>query len=187
YRLDGHLGVWQLKLPLNGSRREIELRGEANQVPIVFSDALIVHLEGKRLVPVSNLRTWRTGVRVQLGGGGEADVVLDSMSVLMGGQIVQRFRELEIEWLKCNDRLGDGLIETLRKAGARPHDGRPKLFRALSVSYGQLAPLPQHASVREYLRQYLSWQVYLLKRIVPRPQLEAGPQEQRLTRVENRP
>ena len=183
YRLDGHLGVWQLKLPLNGGRREIELRGEASEVPLIFSDALIVHLEGKRMVPVSTLRTWRTGVRVQLGGGGEADVVLDSMSVLMGGQIVQRFRELEIEWLKCNDRLGDGLIETLRKAGARPHDGRPKLFRALSVSYGQLAPLPQHASVQEYLRQYLSWQAYLLKRFDPGTRLGGEPEDLHQMRV----
>jgi len=186
YRLDGHLGVWQLKLPLNGGRREIELRGEASEVPLVFSDALIVHLEGKRMVPVSTLRTWRTGVRVQLDGGGEADVVLDSMSVLMGGQIVQRFRELEIEWLKCNDRLGDGLIETLRKAGARPHDGRPKLFRALSVSYGQLASLPQHASVREYLRQYLSWQVYLLKRFDPGTRLGGEPEDLHQMRVATR-
>lgn len=186
YRLEGHLGVWQLKLPLNGVRREIELRGEGREVPIVFSDALVVHLEGKRMVPVSTLRTWRTGVRVQVAGGGEADVVLDSVSVLTDGQIVQRFRELEIEWLKGSDHIGDGLVETLRIAGARPHDGRPKLFRALSVSYGPPAALPERASVREYLRQYLSGQVQILKRFDPGTRLGGEPEDLHQMRVATR-
>jgi CHAD domain-containing protein len=186
YRLEGHLGVWQLKLPLNGRRREIELRGEAGEVPIVFSDALVVHLEGKRLVPVSTLRTWRTGVRVQLGRGGEADVVLDSVSVLKEGQIVQRFRELEIEWLRCNEHIGDELVERLRKAGARPHDGRPKLFRALSISYDLPAAPSAQASVRECLRQYLSRQVQVLKRFDPGTRLGGEPEDLHQMRVATR-
>jgi CHAD domain-containing protein len=186
YRLEGHLGVWQLKLPLNGRRREIELRGEAGEVPIVFSDALVVHLEGKRLVPVSTLRTWRTGVRAQVGGGAEADVVLDSVSVLKEGQIVQRFRELEVEWLRCNDHIGDGLVEMLRKAGARPHDGRPKLFRALSISYDLPAAPPAGASVRECLRQYLSRQVQVLKRYDPGTRLGGEPEDLHQMRVATR-
>jgi len=186
YRLEGHLGIWQLKLPLNGRRREIELRGEAGEVPLVFSDALVVHLEGKRPVPVSTLRTWRTGVRVQVGGGGEADVVLDSVSVLMGGQIVERFRELEIEWLKGSDHTGNGLIEKLEKAGARPHDGRPKLFRALSVSYGLPAAVPEHASVRECLRLYLSRQVEVLKRFDPGTRLGGESEDLHQMRVATR-
>jgi CHAD domain-containing protein len=186
YRLEGHLVLWQLKLPLNGRRREIELRGEAGEVPLVFSDGLVVHLEGKQLVPVATLRTWRTGVRVQVGGGGEADVVLDSVSVLMGGQIVQRFRELEIEWLRCNDHLGDRLVDTLRKAGARPHDGRPKLFRALSISYGLPAALPEHVSVRECLRQYLSRQVEALKRFDPGTRFGGEPEDLHQMRVATR-
>ena len=186
YRLEGHLGVWQLKLPLNGGRREIELRGEAREIPIVFSDALIVHLEGKKLVPVSTLRTWRTGVRVQVAGGGEVDVVLDSVSVLMGGQIVQRFRELEIEWLKGSDHSGNGLVEKLRKAGARPHDGRPKLFRALSVSFGEPTGLPDGASVRECVRQHLSRQVQVLKRFDPGTRLGGEPEDLHQMRVATR-
>jgi len=183
YRLEGHLGVWQLKLPLNGRRREIELRGEAREVPLVFSEALVVHLEGKQLVPISILRTWRTGIRVQVAGGGEADVVLDSVSVLMGGQIVQRFRELEIEWLKGNSHIGNGLVEKLHKAGARPHDGRPKLFRALSASYGEPVAIPERASVRECLRAYLSREVQVLKRFDPGTRLGGEPEDLHQMRV----
>jgi CHAD domain-containing protein len=186
YRLEGHLGLWQLKLPLDGSRREIELRGEAGQVPTVFSDALVIHLEGKRLVPVSTLRTWRTGIRIQVGRGAEADVVLDSVSVLTGGQIVQRFRELEIEWLNAEENVGDGLVQTLCKAGARPHDGRPKLFRALSVSYGPPAAPSENVAVRDHLRHYLSRQVETLRRFDPGTRLGGEPEDLHQMRVATR-
>jgi CHAD domain-containing protein len=186
YRLEGRLGMWQLKLPLDGGRREIELRGEAGEPPTVFSDALVIHLEGKRLVPISTLRTWRTGVRVQTGTGADADVVLDSVSVVMGGQIVQRFRELEIEWLNSEENMADGVVQTLRKAGARPHDGRPKLFRALSVSYGPPAAPSENASVREHLRYYLSRQVETLRRFDPGTRLGGEPEDLHQMRVATR-
>jgi len=183
YRLEGRLGVWQLKLPLAGSRREIELRDGAGAVPTVFSNALVAHLEGKRLVPVSTLRTWRTGIRVQAGGGAAADVVLDAVSVKMGDKIVQRFHELEIEWLTCNDDFVDRLVLTLRKAGARPHDGRPKLFRALSVSYGLAAPPAEDAPLRQLLRHYLVRQVEDLRRYDPGTRLGGEPEDLHLMRV----
>ena len=186
YRLEGRLGVWQLKLPLAGSRREIELRGDAGAVPTVFSDALVAHLEGKRLVPVSTLRTWRTGIRVQSGGGAEADVVLDTVSVMKGATIVQRFHELEIEWLTCDDDWVDRLVQTLRRAGARPHDGRPKLFRALSVSYGPAATPPEDAPVRQHLRHYLVQQVEALRRYDPGTRLGGEPEDLHQMRVATR-
>ncbi|HXH85908.1 MAG TPA: CYTH domain-containing protein, partial [Nitrospira sp.] len=125
YRLEGRLGAWQLKLPLNGSRREIEVRGEAGQVPDVFTKALVVLLEGKSMVRIATLRTWRTGVRVPLGGRADADVVLDSVSVMGGGRVIQQFSELEIEWLHGEQPEREFLTELLKTAGAKPHDGRP--------------------------------------------------------------
>ena len=183
YRLEGRLGLWQLKLPLNGSRREVELRGEETRVPSVLRDALIVHLEGKSLVPISNLRTWRTGVRVPLGGGTEADVVLDSVSVLKGGQLVERFRELEIEWLRANASQGDHLTRMLRKAGARPHDGRPKLFRALSLAYDHPGPPPADAPVRDHIQYALTNYVQALRRFDPGTRLGGEPEDLHQMRV----
>lgn len=186
YRLEGRVGVWQLKLPLPGSRREIELKGEAGAVPTAFSNALVAHLEGKRLVPVSTLRTWRTGIRVQAGGGAEADVVLDAVSVMMGDKMVQRFHELEIEWLMGGEHVVDRLVQTLRGAGARPHDGRPKLFRALSVSYGPPAAPPEDAPIRQHLRHYLIQQVESLRRYDPGTRLGGEPEDLHHMRVATR-
>ena len=89
FRIEGLSGAWQLKLPLNGARREIEVPGPAGKPPATIVKALVVLLEGKHLVPVSTLRTWRTGVRVHQGGDRAADVVLDTVSVLREGLVVQ--------------------------------------------------------------------------------------------------
>lgn len=186
YRLEGRLGVWQLKLPLVGSRREIELRGGAGVVPSAFSDALVVHLEGKRLVPVSTLRTWRTGSRVQAGGEAHADVVLDAVSVMMANRIVQRFHEIEIEWHACDDDFIDRLVHTLHRAGARSHDGRPKLFRALSFAYSPTDAPPKAAPIRQYIRHYLVQQVEALRTHDPGTRLGGEPEDLHQMRVATR-
>lgn len=186
YRVEGRLGLWQLKLPLAEGRRELELRREAGVVPAAFYGALIVHLEGKRLVPVATLRTWRTGTRVNLGRGVEADVVLDSVSVMMGDKIVQRFHELEIEWLTCDDNCIDRLVHELCRAGAHRHDGRPKLFRALSISYGPGTGPSKDAPARLHLRHYLTAQVETLKRHDPGTRLGGEPEDLHLMRVATR-
>jgi CHAD domain-containing protein len=186
YRVEGGLGLWQLKLPLVDGRREVEFRGEPGVVPRVFSDALVVHLEGKRLAPVATLRTWRTGTRVTLGRGMEADVVLDAVSVMMGDTIVQRFHELEIEWRTCDDGGVDRLVHELCRAGARRHDGRPKLFRALSMAYGPGVPPPKDAPVKQHLRHYLMSQVDTLKRHDPGTRLGGEPEDLHLMRVSTR-
>lgn len=186
YRVEGRLGLWQLKLPGFDGRREIELRGESGVVPTVFLDALIVHLEGKQLTPVAMLRTRRTGVRVAFGGGMEADVVLDSVSVMMREKIVQRFHELEIEWHTCDNRCVDRLVHDLCRAGARPHDGRPKLFRALSTSYGPAAAPPRNAPVRQHLQHYLTSQVDNLRCHDPGTRLGGEPEDLHQMRVATR-
>ncbi|HSA62188.1 MAG TPA: CYTH and CHAD domain-containing protein [Nitrospiraceae bacterium] len=167
YRVEGRHAAWQLKLPRNGMRREIEMAGGMEEPPGRFVESLIVHLEGKKLVPVATLRTSRTGIRVRRSGDRAADVVLDTVSVLMGMHVVQQFRELEIEWRNCEEDLIQELVTTLRKGGAQSHDGRPKLFRALSLSYDLPAPPPGDAPVYDHLRHHLMRQVQALKRFDP--------------------
>jgi CHAD domain-containing protein len=183
YRIEGRLGVWQLKLPLDGSRREVEVRGETGQVPEVFTKALIVLLEGKSVVPIATLRTWRTGVRVPLGGRADADVVLDSVSVMAGGRVIQQFCELEIEWLHGYQPQGEFLTELLKKAGAKAHDGRPKLFRALSLAYDHPRQLPAHAPLNSHLRHALTMYVQALKRFDPGTRLGGEPEDLHQMRV----
>ena len=167
-RIENGSGTWQLKLPLDGRRREIELReSSVTTPPPRMIDALVVLLEGKHLVPIANLRTSRSGVSVPHGGNGGAEVVLDTVSVLREGSVIQQFRELEVESLRGEDEFIDRLVSTLRGAGARTHDGRPKLFRALSLAYPSPNAPAASASIEEHVRYSLLQQLQSLKQSDP--------------------
>lgn len=156
-RVENRKGVWQLKLPMNGARREIEMTGGSGTPPTALQDLLVVHLQGQALVPVATLRTWRTGVRVRNAKGATADVVLDTVSVLKDRHVVHSFREVEIERVSGDDALLMHLEEMLRKAGAEDHDGRPKLFRALAFAPPYLPKLPpMEAPAIEHLKCVLT-------------------------------
>ena len=159
--------AWQLKIPLNGARREIEFHDASKTPPPQLVDALIVLLEGKHLVPIAHLLTSRRAIRMELDGTHATDVMLDTVSVLRDGSVIQQFREVEIESLDGREQEVDRLASALYQAGARHHDGRPKLFRALSLPYESPdAPSPQ-ASIEEHLRYRLLEQLQILKRCDP--------------------
>jgi CHAD domain-containing protein len=78
------------------------------------------------------------------------------------GAVLQRFRELEIEQVNGKDSTLPDLERQLRRSGADDHDGRPKLFRALS--FVAPSPEPQPASdapalahVRYALARHARW------------------------------
>jgi CHAD domain-containing protein len=76
--------------------------------------------------------------------------------------VLQRFRELEIEQVNGKDSTLPDLERQLRRAGAEDHDGRPKLFRALSLPRpAPDAPPPQDALVVDHLKwalaQHVRW------------------------------
>ena len=153
-RHDKGSAVWQMKLPpLNGARREVELREASVTPPARFVDALVVLHEGKHLVPIAELRTSRTGVRVPDGKNNGVEVVLDTVAVLRKGSVIQQFKELEIESLNGDDECIERLASTLYGVGARPHDGRPKLFQALSSPTTHWTD--KDASIVEHVRHRL--------------------------------
>src|SRR5690242_2936352 len=166
-RLENGSAAWQLKLPLDGSRREIELREASVTPPARIVQALVVLLEGKHLVPIAELHTSRAGVRVCEGRHNVAEVVLDTVSVLRGGSVIQQFREVEIELLHGEDEFIERLASGLHAVGARPHDGRPKLFRALSLAYDSLDAPAADASLVDHIRYGLLQQLQNLKRCDP--------------------
>ena len=91
-------------------------------------------------------------------------MLLDTVSVLKDGQVVEKFRELEIERVNGKGGLVRRLEKTLRKAGAGDHDGRPKLFRALELSAPKPPePPPPDASAAEHLKFILVRQVEALR------------------------
>ncbi len=164
HRTEHGKGVWQLKLPMDQARREIQIAGQAGLPPPELQDLLMIRLQGAELVPVAKMRTWRTGMRISDRNGARADVLLDAIRVLKDGHVVQKFREVEIELLNGKGDPIRRLEKMLRKAGASDHDGRPKLFRALELSAPEPPdPPPTDAPVAEHLKYRLAQQVEALR------------------------
>ncbi|HXZ25710.1 MAG TPA: CYTH domain-containing protein, partial [Nitrospiria bacterium] len=115
-RVERRSSLWQLKLPSDDGRREVEIAGGPDAVPAPLARLLIAHLRGDEAVPVATLRTWRTGVRVRGPAGPVADVLLDTVSVLQDRRVTARFRELEIERLDGDAALIEHLEGALREA-----------------------------------------------------------------------
>lgn len=152
--------AWQLKIPLGLDRQEVEVADRHDQPPAVFRELLALHLGTGQLVPVATLRVWRTGLRIRHHRAPVAEIALDSVTVLVNGSVTQRFRELEIEQQGPDAAALEEIEQLLRRAGARDHDGRPKLFRALSLA----APAPDvppapDAPVAMHVRWALAQQV----------------------------
>ena len=162
HRIEQGKKVWQLKLPLGEDRQEVEVVDQHQRPPASLYNLLVLHVGQRKLVPVATLRVWRTGVRVRRRRSPIAEIVLDHVSVVKNGLVIQRFRELEIEQLTDDDRAVQDPEQLLRKAGARDHDGRPKLFRALSLPAPAPArppeadaPIADH--VKWALTQHVRW------------------------------
>jgi CHAD domain-containing protein len=130
--------VWTAKLPsgtpaVGLARREITLPGGPSALPAALADLLRGWALGSRLTPAARLRTVRQRVMLNDGDGQPQAVVDDDeVSILRGGRVAARFRELEIELLPdVQAGLLTPLAERLQSAGAQPVDQVPKLVRAL--------------------------------------------------------
>ena len=164
HRVEREKQAWQLKIPLMKDRQEIELVDRQSIPPTIFRDLLFLPLGQQELVPVATLRVWRAGIRVRIDHAPVAEVTLDHVSVMKDGATLQRFRELEIEQVNGKKSSLPDLERQLRQAGAEDHDGRPKLFRALSLVTSDPEPLPASdapalAHVRWALARHTQWLV----------------------------
>jgi inorganic triphosphatase YgiF len=126
YRQEGRTGVWQLKLPKNGARRELEFPGGRSAPPASVTALLFAHLRGQPVKPIARLRTRRVGVQVRGSEGPVAEVAVDSVSVLNGRTTLRRFTEVEVEQAGADEEALRRIEKTLRKAGAEKGDQRPK-------------------------------------------------------------
>jgi CHAD domain-containing protein len=187
HRVERGKQAWQLKLPLMNDRQEIELIDHQPLPPTSFRDLLFLYLRHRRLVPVATLRVWRAGVRVRLDKIDIADVTIDQVSVVKDGVVLDRFRELEIEQLGVDDVPLQDLEHQLRRAGAEDHDGRPKLFRALSLSAPSPEPLPtQDAPVIDHVKRALARHLRWLLAHDPGARLGREPESLHQMRVATR-
>lgn len=145
-RTRGRSVRWQLKLPADGGRFEVELPGRGAEPPPEASEILAVHLRGEPLGLVATLRTRRLGRRVFRGEVAVADVFHDVVTVDEDAAVKARLDEVEIELLPAGgERDMRRLAKTLRRAGAVVGDERPKVFRVLDLT-AAAAPVADDSS-----------------------------------------
>ncbi len=148
-RLENGIGLWQLKLPLDDARVELEEPGPPSAPPERLSELLAAHLRHADLEPVAVLRTRRSGVLVA--DPASAEVVVDDVAVLDGQRVVESFREIEVELRDGDTDALEAIGRSLRRAGASRGAARPKLFRVL----GELPKETKGGAVRARIRRQL--------------------------------
>jgi CHAD domain-containing protein len=184
-RVENGLSRWQLKLPREAGRAELEAAGGPAGPPLEIEALLVAHLRHGRLDPVATLRTRRVGVRVVSGERPVADVVLDAVDVLDAGHSAGAFAELEVELVDGDEQDLDRLSRVLRRAGARRGKGTPKLMRVLELDDDEAAPKPS-APPAEHLRFLLARQLRELETYDPGVRLGAEPEDLHRFRVATR-
>jgi CHAD domain-containing protein len=138
-RVENRAGVWQLKLPSEDGRFELEQPGGPTRVPSFLLDLLPALLRGgATLEPVAKLRTQRAGYAVTRGTE-TVEVALDSVTVLDGTRVAGRFAELEAESVAGDGPALTAIGKELRRAGAKSWDGIPKLARILAADGAPVA------------------------------------------------
>jgi CHAD domain-containing protein len=115
--------VWQLKLPGDEARLELEEPGGPAGPPESLAALLRAHLRSNGVVPVAELRTRRHGRLVD-----GAEVTLDEVKVMDAQRVVSEFTEIEVEGEPATVKT---IAKQLQRAGAKAVDLTPKLFRAV--------------------------------------------------------
>jgi CHAD domain-containing protein len=159
-RLEDGRDLWQLKLPSDDDRLELEEEADGPDIPADFTRLLTAFTRGAELRPLAELHTLRRALRVTEDGKPSAEVVHDAVDVYDGDRVVRSFAEVEIEQIaEGAERLVERLEKQLRAAGAKRSDGRPKLFRALDLPARSRPRIKRGAPAIEHLRAYLQTQV----------------------------
>jgi CHAD domain-containing protein len=143
--------VWQLKLPVNGARLELEEPGGPAGPPDRLRALLRAHERRASLEPVAELRTRRHGSLVTRNGL-TAEVTVDEVTVMDAQRVASEFVELEIELREGEPSGLRGIAKELERAGARARDLTPKLFRVLALEPRASAKTP-FESLRRRLRE----------------------------------
>ncbi len=151
-RLENGRNEWQLKLPVDGARREVEALGAPSAPPAEITELLAAFLHRRELVALATLRTLRDGVLVRAETG-IAEVVIDDVAVLDGQRVTGTFAEVEIELIAGDSRALRSVERAVKRLGARRTDGRTKIARALGVSE---LPTRRPKSDSERIRLYFA-------------------------------
>jgi CHAD domain-containing protein len=187
YRSEHGEGAWQLKLPHDEDRLELEYEGTARTVPAAVLELLTAQLRGRRPVQVARLRTRRSGVLVRDGDRALAEVVTDAVDVFEGRRIVRRFDEIEVELVDGDTADLRAIVHRLHRSGAIESDSRPKLFQALDLPAVRPSPQPRRKAPAEEHVAAALWEQYVaIVRHDPGTRLGHDPEELHQMRVATR-
>ncbi len=170
---------WHMKLPVQGASEGVrdELRlplsdGEVGHVPTGLSEVVTAFVRDGVLRPVVTLETNRTPYLLyDEDGVAFAELVDDTVSVLDGGEVISRFREIEVEAIVADADLS-GPVDLLLSAGATPSKSS-KAASALGPATREPADVPKPervtpadpaskavtAHLRTYVRAFLEQDV----------------------------
>jgi CHAD domain-containing protein len=171
-RIENGRGVWQLKLPSDDSRLELEADGGPERPPAELLNLLRAHLRHGPPERVAELRTRRRGELVARHGT-TAEVTVDEVAVVENGRIRDRFVEVEIELCDGNPAYLDLVAEELESAGAAVGSETPKVFRALGRRSGNAV---NEATPFQELRGRLGTQLREIERHDPGARLGRDPE-----------
>jgi CHAD domain-containing protein len=143
--------LWQLKLPVNGARLELEEPGGPAGPPDRLRTLLRAHERRGALEPVVELRTRRHGALVTRDRI-TAEVTVDEVAVMDAQRVASEFVELEIELREGEPSRLKLIAKELERAGAHARDLTPKLFRVLAIEPRARAKTP-FESLRGLLRE----------------------------------
>jgi CHAD domain-containing protein len=187
HRVQKRRGLWQLKLPQEDGRLELELPGRADAIPPEIRDLVQAHVRGDELLSIAALRTRRIGTRVHDLSREIAEVVHDTVSVLDGRRTLRSFTELEIELIDGDRRDLRRLEQVLRSAGAGDGENRPKVFQALDIPVPAEPEAPDPAAPpTEHLRFMLERQYRAILAHDPGTRLGRDPEDLHQMRVATR-
>jgi CHAD domain-containing protein len=146
--------LWQLKLPAEDARLELEEPGGPARPPEPLARLLAAHLRHGPVAPIAELHTRRHGALVARNGT-TAEVTIDDVAVMDALRVVDEFVEVEVELKKGKPKQLDEIAGELETAGARATDGTPKLFRVLRVDRDEKTPADPLAALGARLRMQL--------------------------------
>jgi CHAD domain-containing protein len=145
--------VWQLKLPRDGARLELEEPGGPVGPPDALRRLLHAHERHDAVRAVAELRTRRHGRRV-VHDRGAAEVTFDDVRIMDALRVVEEFTEIEVELVDGEPRAVRAIAKELERAGAHAAPPTPKLFRALSLD-GAGPPATPFDAFRAMVREQL--------------------------------
>ena len=182
HRVENGKGLWQLKLPHDRARLELEQPGPPKTAPAELVELLAGLLRGAALAPIARLRTRREGVRAD-----GAEIVHDTVAVLDNQKVTRSFEELEVELLDGDEKTLRRIEKALRRAGAGDGEDRPKVFQALGLHF-QAEPVeePDDESPASALRARLREQAERVLAHDPGTRLGTDPEELHQMRVATR-